>query len=146
MYTCESTIRLGQTDAAGVMFFARYFDLAHVAFEEFMASIGHALKPELHTSTIAFPLVHVEADYRQPLRMGDDVEVDVSVARVSAGSFTLAYLIRRVRSQHNPEAREVPVASITTVHASADVPSKSAVRLPETLSKALGKHLEGDAS
>ena len=142
MYTCKTTIRLGHTDAAGVVFFARYFDLAHLAFEEFMQFLGHPLLPELHASTIAYPLVHVEADYRQPLRMGDDVEIDVSVTRVGAGSFALAYVFRRVRSQHDPTAHEVSIAAINTVHASADVPSKSAVRLPVALSNALSQHQE----
>ena len=146
MYTHAASIGLPQTDAAGVVFFARYFDLAHVAFEGFMAHIGHPLLPELHASPIAYPLVHVEADYKKPLRMGDEIEIDVTVAKVSAGSFVLHHAFRLVSSRYDPKARPSVVTRITTVHASADVPSKSAVSLAPALSDALKKHVATPSS
>ena len=123
------------------MFFARYFDLVHRAYEEFLEHIGQPLMPELHASDAAFPLVHVEADYRHPLRMGDRIEIDVAVERLGPGSFTLGHTVRRVSSRYPPGSGGAVVARLMTVHASVNVPAKLAIALPSSLAEALSAHL-----
>ena len=76
MHSYETVIRLQHTDAAGVVFFARYFELAHLAFEDMLDAIGHPLPSDLANSALILPPVHAEADYKAALRLGDPVHVD----------------------------------------------------------------------
>lgn len=128
----ETVVRLPHTDAAGVVFFARYFDLVHLAFEDFLEALGHPLEPDLFAATVGFPLVHAEADYQRPLRMGDRIAIDVSVASVRPRSFVLSYAVT---------CDAAPVATAQTVHAALDVRTTSRVDLPEDLRSALSARL-----
>lgn len=66
-----SQVRFQDVDAAGVVFFARYFDLVHDAYAAFLESRGHPLASMFATPAWILPLRHAEADYLRPLRLGD---------------------------------------------------------------------------
>lgn len=83
-------IRLQDIDAAGVMFFAHYFDKAHSVYEAFMRHIGFPL-PELIGQGRLLPLVGTSAEFFHPVRHGDRLAVELRVERVGKTSFTLDY-------------------------------------------------------
>ena len=124
MHVFETVVRLGLTDAAGVVFFARYFDMAHRAFEDLLDALGHPLPADLAHAAVGFPLVHAEADYRAPLRLGDRLAIHVTTDNVSHRSFVLDYAL--VRDAET-------VATVRTVHAAIDVERLQAVDIPATL-------------
>lgn len=69
MFTYKTTIKLHETDAAGLLFFSQQFKLIHDAYEELLDSRrdrfrGHAKKEDF------LPIVHAEADYKKPLFVG----------------------------------------------------------------------------
>ena len=128
------TVRLAQTDAAGVVFFARYLELAHEAFEAFVDHLGHPLPRDLFRAEVGYPLVHVEADYRRTLGLGERVTIEVVAERVGRTSFSL-----RHRFVH---ADGGEIAVVRLVHAAIDVPSRRPLPLPEAFAAALGQHLE----
>ncbi|MGE0191054.1 MAG: acyl-CoA thioesterase [Planctomycetota bacterium] len=135
MFEMPQVIRLPFTDAAGVVFFARYFDLAHLAFEELFDHLGHRIPAELWRASIGFPLVRSEAEYRRPLVLGDRVAVQVEAERVGRTSFTLRH--RFVHAGHG----EVAVVRMT--HVAIEVPTRTPVPLPDDLATALRTHLVG---
>lgn len=92
--TLTASISLGDTDAAGVLFYPRLFDLVQRAFEGHMASAGMPIA-EMFDAGLLTPVVHCEADYRGPLRLGDEVTVESSVESIGDSSFRMAYLLRR---------------------------------------------------
>lgn len=124
------TVALHDTDAAGVLFFAHLFRHAHDAYEGLLAARGWPLPALVTSGPLALPLVHAEADYRQPLRHGDAVDCQVSVAAVGTGSFTLMY---RFRTGDGATA-----ATARTVHAALDRASGRSCALPAGLVAALG--------
>ncbi|MFP4063447.1 MAG: acyl-CoA thioesterase, partial [Halochromatium sp.] len=73
-------VALHDTDAAGVLFFAHLFRHAHDAYEAMMARIGWPLDGLIRERQLGLPLVHAEADYRRPMRHGDQVAVRVERA------------------------------------------------------------------
>jgi 1,4-dihydroxy-2-naphthoyl-CoA hydrolase len=109
MFAYETVIRLSHTDAAGVIFFARLFDLLHLAYESFLEGIGQPLPDDLAGSAIVIPIAHASADYRRPLRLNDRIAIEVSVENIGTRSFTLTYRVRRGGSLA-AEARTVHVA------------------------------------
>jgi YbgC/YbaW family acyl-CoA thioester hydrolase len=133
MHTVPTVIRLEHTDAAGVVFFARFLELAHTAFEDFFDHIGHPLPADLFRAEHGYPLVHVEADYRHTLALGDRIVVEVAAERVGRTSFTLRH--RFVHPTHGE------VAVVRMVHAAIHVPGRTSVPLPADLADALRVHL-----
>ena len=120
-------VRLHDTDAAGVLFFAHLLRHAHDAYEAWMEQAGQALPAWLAGGGPHLPLVHAEADYLAPLRHGDRVSVRLTLERLGETSFTLAYTFTTADGR--------PAARARTVHAAAAAGAKRP--LPEGLRAAL---------
>jgi len=129
VFVYETKIRMQHTDAAGIVFFARFFELAHVAYEEFLTACGQPLPSDLAQAPLFFPIVHASSDYRASLRLGDAVRIEVEVREVKSRSFTLGY---RVLGADATEA-----ALLTTVHMAVAAATGRSTRLPEGLAAAL---------
>jgi YbgC/YbaW family acyl-CoA thioester hydrolase len=85
-------------DPAGTAYYPRLVDLCHQAFEAFFnARIGPSYSRVIASGT-GFPTVHFEADFIQPIRHGDTIDVSVRVDTVGRTSITLAYEARRGRA------------------------------------------------
>jgi 1,4-dihydroxy-2-naphthoyl-CoA hydrolase len=89
----HTTISLGDTDAAGVLFYARLFELTQRAFEHHCAGCGFPIA-RFFADRILAPVVHVEADYRRALRLGDAITVEASVESIGDSSFRMGYVVR----------------------------------------------------
>ena len=77
-------------DPAGILFFGHVFTLVHQAFEHFVL---HQLKYSWnewfqHPEWIV-PICHAEAQYRQPIRAGQECLIEIVVSDISHSSFTL---------------------------------------------------------
>jgi len=92
--TYAATISLGDTDAAGVLFFARLFDFVQRAFEAHIGARGLPIARCLSEGVFA-PVVHAEADYRTPLRLGDAITIESSVESIGDSSVRMAYIVRK---------------------------------------------------
>jgi 4-hydroxybenzoyl-CoA thioesterase len=91
-------VRFADVDHAGIVYYPRFFDYFHAAFEEFFRSrLGRRGYVELlDRRKVGFPAVRSEADYRLPLRFGDLVRVDMSIARLGGKSIHFRYRLYRV--------------------------------------------------
>jgi len=129
MYTYKTTVKLHDTDAAGVLFFANYFRLAHEAYETFMASIGYDFYTVIHEADFLVLIVHAEADFKTPLHVGDRVTIEMQTSRLGRSSFTLVYNLKN-------EAGEV-VATASSVHAVIKKETVKPISMPRTLREQL---------
>jgi YbgC/YbaW family acyl-CoA thioester hydrolase len=120
--------KLHDIDAAGAMFFASYFRLAHDAYEDFMTAIGFGL-PALIRQGQTLPLVHSSADFLQPVRHGDSLQIQVRIARIGDTSFSIDYLF--VTDQGLQAAR------LQTRHVLINPENRRPLTLPEPLRQAL---------
>ncbi len=128
-------IALHDTDAAGVLFFAHLLRHAHDAYEAMMARIGWPIDELIRTRHLALPLVHVEADYRRPLRHGDQVDVHIELRELGERRFSLDYRFFRADQE---------VATAQSVHVAIDPESGQSRALPRALISALCEHLGMD--
>jgi 1,4-dihydroxy-2-naphthoyl-CoA hydrolase len=128
-YRYELKVQLHDTDAAGILFFGHQFEMAHDAYQAFLESRGFSFAEVLADGEILIPLVHAEADYLKPLKVGDRLVIELTVAGISTHSFTLSYDFRR------PDGE--PVGTVKTVHVTVDRGTGAKIELPGPLRKAL---------
>ena len=130
MFRYSTTLKLRDTDAAGVAFFAAYFAIAHDAYESFLVSCGAHLRDWL--GEVHLPIVHSHADYTAPLRLSDAFEVELTCPRVGEHSFTLHY-------HFVDHVHERTLARLETVHVAVkfDDRKHESVPLPEQVRSVL---------
>jgi len=129
MYTMTTTVRLPETDAAGILFFGSYFRIAHDAYESFMTAIGFGLDYVIHESPFFILIVHADADFTRPLRLGDTLTVELHVEKVGQTSFVISYVVKDTQGQ--------VAARLKTVHVTVDKSSGSKMTLPHALREKL---------
>lgn len=83
----KTRVQFSQVDAAGILFFGRFFALAHDAFEEWLLMMGFSWGAWFQNPDWLVPLRHVEADYFKPLRGGEEYEIEVSLVELKESSF-----------------------------------------------------------
>lgn len=88
VFTHTRLVHLKETDATGVIYFTALMDFALEAFEVFLQRENTSLQV-LFSKGYFFPIVHAEADYKLPLRVGEEIEIALCVAEVSERSFMI---------------------------------------------------------
>lgn len=95
-YRARLKVRFGDIDHAGIVYYPRFLHYFHVAMEEFFAdALGVDYDRVLNEQRVGFPAVHLEVDFRRPLRYGDTIEVEVAMEEVGASSVTWRYAVLR---------------------------------------------------
>lgn len=135
MFIAQNKVRMHDTDMAGILYFARQFRFAHDALEDFCESEGFSFDQVFHREHFVFVVVHVEADYLTALRVGDHLEVRLTVQHIGTSSFTLFYQIYRKSDQ-------VLVGTAKTVHVTLDQKTRKKITIPQKIREILEKHLE----
>jgi 1,4-dihydroxy-2-naphthoyl-CoA hydrolase len=87
------TIHFSDTDAAGVVYFARYFSICHEAYEEALLEAGIVLNRFFGDEGIIIPISHANSNFLRPLRCGDQIEVELVAERLKESEFALNYTI-----------------------------------------------------
>jgi 4-hydroxybenzoyl-CoA thioesterase len=105
-------IRFGDEDHAGIVYYPRFFEFFHCAFEDFFNASGHPYRQVLDETHTGWPTVHLESDFMKPLRFGDTLVVDVWVERLGTRSAVFAYHGRREGSDELAVSCRVTVACI----------------------------------
>lgn len=93
-------IRFADVDHAGIVYYPKFFDYFHIAMEEFFAArLGPRGYVELlDRDRIGFPSVNAQCEFKAPLRFGDTIEVEMSIARLSTRSVTFRFRVYRLPS------------------------------------------------
>jgi YbgC/YbaW family acyl-CoA thioester hydrolase len=134
-FTTRIVVRFAEIDWARVVYFARYFDFAHRAFEDFWnAQPGLDYGTLLNERHVGFPIVHSEGQFFGPLRMGDTARVVMDVTRLTKKSVTSRFTIFRNESDEK-------LAVITLKQAAIDALSFKPMEYPDDLHAALTPHL-----
>ena len=90
------TVRLADTDAAGVVYFARTLSICHEAYEEALAAAGIKLADLLGANGIVVPISRSEAGYKRPLRPGDKLRITVAPSPLTEHSFAIRFEITKL--------------------------------------------------
>lgn len=87
-------VRFGDCDPAGIVYFPRFFDWFHQAMESwFDETLGLPYAELITQQRMGFPCVHTEADFKAGCRLGEDIVVELSVAKLGNSSVNLDYRV-----------------------------------------------------
>jgi 4-hydroxybenzoyl-CoA thioesterase len=133
----RQAIRFSHCDPGGIVYFPHYFEMVYEAIEDwFDAAIEPNLETRLRLDGIGFPTVNSQCDFYRPSRVGDALDLGITVARL--GRSTVEFLVsgtvgdeERLRVRHL-----IALVSLDTLRA---------VPLPENLRAKIGRHVTGGA-
>ena len=100
----QKTVRFGDTDAAGVVHFLELFRWCHEAWEESLDRYGlvaSEIFPHANTGadckglSIGLPIVHCEADFWKPMKIGDQFEIQLTPQNLNRGKFQIEYQVKQ---------------------------------------------------
>lgn len=121
------TIHFGDTDAAGVVYFANVLSICHEAYEASLACEAIDLRAFFSGQDIAVPIVHAEVDFRQPLFCGEQYLVQLIPNQLSDNKFELNYLF------FGSEINENWLSRAKTIHLCINAKTRERQRLPDYL-------------
>ena len=126
MHIYETTLRLGQTDSAGIAYYVSVFDIIHECYESFL-DIAAILKEGKYL----LPIVHAEADYRAVMELSDRITVEMELGGTGRSSYTLMYRLVNQRGEVVAEAK--------TVHSVLDHENRKSIEMPDSIRDRIGE-------
>lgn len=134
MFEYQTSVKLHQTDAAGLLFFGHQFTICHDAYELFMESIQADFATLFRAKDYKLAIVHAESDFKKALYVGDRLRVELTVGRAGESSYTINYRLL--------DAGDRLVGTATTIHVCVDKGTTKSRALPVELKSELRKHLQ----
>ena len=117
-------------DPGGIVFFGNYYRIAHRLFESFVVSTGLDWSDWFSGEELLIPLVHSEADYKQPLYAGKTYLGRVKVEKLGASSVSFAF-------EFLTEDGSKTCAAFKTVHVFVDKAKMQKTEIPDKFKQAL---------
>lgn len=105
-------LRFDQADPSGWMFFGNAFQLMHVAYEDFVLSLGFEWDFWFKNPEWAVPVRATEAEYLSVVKPGQPLNIHIQVLKVGQSSFQLAAAIYQGSSE--------PACRLKSTHAFLD--------------------------
>lgn len=133
MFVYTRPVRFEDVDAAGIVFFARYLNYCHEAMEAFFGPLEGGYVHLINDRHIGLPAVHVEIDFKAPLRYGDEARIEVTIPHVGRSSTKLRYAFVRARDS-------VPVAVALHTCAVSDLSIMKSIPIPDDMRALLEQH------
>jgi 4-hydroxybenzoyl-CoA thioesterase len=88
------TVRFGDCDPAGIVYFPRFYDFFHQAMETwFPAELGFGYDEFVRGRKLGFPAVRSEADFERPSRFGETIAIGMRVTKLGRSSIGFGYVI-----------------------------------------------------
>lgn len=112
-------VRLADTDAAGVVYFANLLQMCHAAYEQALLNCGINLQAWVKEGTIAIPIIHGAIDCLRPIFWGDLVLIELTPQFLGETELVITYhltaetnpdtILAKGKTQHvciNPQTRK----------------------------------------
>src|SRR5262245_17089295 len=93
VYTRHARIEWGDCDAAGIVFFLRYFSLFDFHLTGLFSQVLGMSKHQFlsHFKFAGYPMVDTRARFLKPTKFGDDVVIETKVAAFRRSSFDVQH-------------------------------------------------------
>jgi 4-hydroxybenzoyl-CoA thioesterase len=86
-------VRFGHCDPAGIIFYPRYFDLIHEVKEDWFRMTLDWPFSKLIEMKEGFPIVRLESEFHSPSRLGDELEIVLTVPQLGRSSIAIDYAL-----------------------------------------------------
>lgn len=133
VFVHEQLIRFSHCDPAAIVYFPRFFDLAHSTMEDwFSQGVGFPLPELIVNRRIGTPTVAIQCDFAKPLRMGDTLRFELQVTQLGNASVVLLYRGYKDGEEH---------LRITQTLVFMDLEAARAVPIPEDVRPNIERYL-----
>jgi 4-hydroxybenzoyl-CoA thioesterase len=89
-YQTTALVRFAHVDAAGIVFYPRYFEMVNGAVEDFFEQRVGVNFHDMHlVRGLGVPTVKIEGEFVAPSRLGDLLNISLNVLRVGNSSAAL---------------------------------------------------------
>jgi len=86
-FTTTTQVRFADVDPAGIVFYPRYFEMLNAAVEDwFAADLGMTFHQMHLVERIGVPTVKLDVSFVSPSRLGDVLDITLTVAQVGRSS------------------------------------------------------------
>jgi 1,4-dihydroxy-2-naphthoyl-CoA hydrolase len=131
MFNLKRKINFYDCDPAGILFYARLFEINHSVYEEMINSFK--LKESYwFNDKFVVPIIKTDGAYFKPLKGGETVSINLSVTLLKENSFELTY-------EWTDEAGDI-AAKARTVHVFVDKKRWKKIPIYEDIIKGLESH------
>lgn len=125
-FAASVTVRFGDCDPAGIVFYPRYFEMFNNLVEEWCASgLGMSFRELVMERELGLPAVSIQTDFLATSTLGDILTTQLSVLKVGNSSLTLLIRLRGPGGDERVRARLVVVLM--------DLKKACAMRIPDTM-------------
>lgn len=125
----KRTIRLQDTDSAGVMYFTNTLAICHEAYEESLADAGIKLSNFFAHPEISIPITHASVDFYRPSFCGTQQVVNLIPQQLALEEFEIHY---ELFGADNPSKL---VSQALTRHVCIDRIKRKRLALPQEMLK-----------
>lgn len=132
MFSVKKRISFYDCDPAGILFFARVYEICHSAYEEMIRSFN--LREDYWTNdNFVVPILKSEASYHKPIKYGEMITIEMITGNLRDSSFELNYEIKNEQNE--------ACTKVKTVHIFVDKKSWKKTNLVKEVKEGLQKHL-----
>ncbi len=131
-------VRYSEVDAQALVYFAQHLTYYDNAITEFLRSLPFDLFGYARKSCCDFNVIHADVDFVQPVRLDDELDVSVAVARIGKSSVTFATAL-------HPAGQDTILSRGSVVWVHADQGTMSSTPIPDDLRRQLAGHLHAPA-
>ena len=154
MFVWHTTVKLHDTDAAGLLFYGHQFKMAHDCYEAMLESIGFPMSWWIQEADAFLPIVHAEAEklafqvYDEPAPEQKDQLIICEVGRAHIKRKGLSSLqpVKSVQVEERSRSQDIMVGKLNACHYTGIRPiPKLWQECPLTLIRLLGLQLPRDS-
>ena len=127
-------VYFGDTDAAGIVYYANYLSFTERARTEMMREIGMSSSKTMANEGVALAVRHCKVEYLRPARLDDELTVETAVKKVGGASVELYQAV--VRDGEELVAMDLKLGCMS-------INGGRVARMPHALRKRLVEHIEG---
>lgn len=84
-------VRFAHVDAAGIVFYPRFFEMLNAAVEDWFAALGRDFRALHLDDRIGTPTVRLEVEFLAPAMLGDELAVALTPLKVGTSSCTYRF-------------------------------------------------------
>jgi 4-hydroxybenzoyl-CoA thioesterase len=126
VFSMDVTVRFGDCDPAGIVFYPRYFEMFNNLVEEWCASgLGMSFRELVMTRGLGLPTVSIDTDFLATSTLGDKLTAQLAVLKIGNSSITIRIGLVGAGGEERVRAKLVVVLT--------DAKKACATRIPDAM-------------